>query len=99
MQLRNARVCLDCEEIHDSSNCPVCASETFAFLSRWVPTEERRKALRQQAVPVPQPRSARKVMVGVGLVGGAAYVLNRWLSRAREKIEQIAERQETGDLR
>jgi HAMP domain-containing protein len=38
-------------------------------------------------------------MVGVGLVGGAAYVLNRWLSRAREKIEQIAERQETGDLR
>jgi len=31
MQLKVARVCLDCEEIHDSQQCPVCASETFAY--------------------------------------------------------------------
>ena len=43
MQLRVARVCLDCEEIHDQQMCPVCASETFAYLSRWVPSPERRK--------------------------------------------------------
>lgn len=42
MQLRNARLCLDCEEVHDTQQCPVCASETFAFITRWVPAPERR---------------------------------------------------------
>jgi hypothetical protein len=42
MQLRVARLCLDCEEIHDAQQCPVCASETFAFMTRWVPAPERR---------------------------------------------------------
>ncbi len=43
MQLRTARVCLDCEEVHDSQQCPTCASETFAYLTRWVPVPERRQ--------------------------------------------------------
>jgi hypothetical protein len=38
MQLRNARLCLDCEEVHDDQHCPVCASESFAFITRWVPS-------------------------------------------------------------
>lgn len=38
MQLRNARLCLDCEEVHDSPHCPACASESFAFMTRWVPS-------------------------------------------------------------
>jgi len=42
MQLRTARLCLDCEEVHDAQQCPVCASESFAFLSRWIPAPERR---------------------------------------------------------
>ena len=42
MQLRNARLCLDCEEVHDAQQCPACASETFAFITRWVPAPERR---------------------------------------------------------
>ena len=37
MQLRNARLCLDCEEVHDAAHCPACASESFAFITRWVP--------------------------------------------------------------
>jgi hypothetical protein len=36
MQLRFARLCLDCEEVHDAQRCPACASESFAYLSRWV---------------------------------------------------------------
>ena len=47
MQLRNARLCLDCEEVHDSQICPVCASETFTFMTRWVPAPERRERPRQ----------------------------------------------------
>jgi hypothetical protein len=42
MQLRNARLCLDCEEIHEDPRCPVCASESFAFIKRWVTAPERR---------------------------------------------------------
>jgi hypothetical protein len=42
MQLRNARLCLDCDEVHEESHCPVCASESFAFIKRWVPAGERR---------------------------------------------------------
>jgi hypothetical protein len=36
MRLMNARLCLDCEELHDQQHCPVCGSESFAFLTRWV---------------------------------------------------------------
>jgi hypothetical protein len=51
MQLRMARVCLDCEEVHDAQTCPVCASESFAFLTRWVPAPERRKHPRPATSP------------------------------------------------
>jgi hypothetical protein len=42
MQLRSARLCLDCEEVHDAKMCPVCASESFAYVTRWIPAPERR---------------------------------------------------------
>jgi len=72
VQLRVARVCLDCEEIHDLQQCPVCASETFAYLSRWVPAPERRKG-RESApadepaaeAPVKAPRTRLEDMAGV----------------------------------
>ena len=43
MQLRVARLCLDCEEIHDQQTCPGCSSESFAYISRWIPAPERRR--------------------------------------------------------
>lgn len=43
MQLRVARLCLDCEELHSDKSCPRCASESFVFLSSWLPVEERRR--------------------------------------------------------
>jgi len=43
MQLRAARLCLDCEELYVGDHCPVCASEHYAFLSTWLPVEERRR--------------------------------------------------------
>jgi len=36
MRLAVARLCIDCEEVHDGDRCPVCGSETFAFLKKWV---------------------------------------------------------------
>ena len=51
MQLRNARLCLDCEEVHDAQQCPSCASETFVFMTRWVPAPERRERTRPPQEP------------------------------------------------
>jgi hypothetical protein len=43
MQMRVARLCLDCEELHTDNTCPRCASESYAFLSNWLQVEERRR--------------------------------------------------------
>ncbi len=52
MRLVNARLCLDCEEVHGDQHCPVCSSESFAFLTRWVtPTDA--------TTPESAPRPAR----------------------------------------
>jgi hypothetical protein len=98
MQLRVARVCLDCEEVHDAAQCPVCASETFAFLNRWVPSQERRAQVRSEASK-PVSRAAQRVAVGVGVCSGAAYLVNLWLKRSRARIEAVADRKPTGELR
>jgi len=51
MQLRVARLCLDCEEVFAGEVCPVCASTHFAFLSNWLPVEERRRWRRPAHAP------------------------------------------------
>ena len=57
MQLRVARLCLDCEEVHDAQQCPVCASETFAYLTRWVASPERRQSARAAGEDEPEPEA------------------------------------------
>jgi hypothetical protein len=52
MKLGVARLCLDCDEVHDLERCPTCASEVFAYLTRWVPRANGR--LTQPKRPVPE---------------------------------------------
>ncbi len=52
MKLDAARLCLDCDEVHEEQICPACSSEAFAFLTRWVqPAIER-----EQRVTDARPR-------------------------------------------
>lgn len=85
MQLRTARLCLDCDEVHDAQQCPVCASETFSYMSRWVPEPERRAAprpttspeaeiYRRLVDPPPQPSRGRR-MLKHGVLGLTAVGL------------------------
>jgi len=68
MQLRVARLCLDCEELHAADVCPVCASERYAFLSSWLPSEERRKWRRGR--PPAQEPAAQGVRAWLRLIVG-----------------------------
>lgn len=91
MQLRIARLCLDCDEIHDAQQCPVCASEMFAYMTRWVPAPERRQVPRE----TPSPRadvyaaltdekgrtSPRGRMLKGGVLGLTAVGLVGWFMR------------------
>jgi hypothetical protein len=94
MQLRDARVCLDCEEVHDAQQCPACASETFAFMTRWVPARARRGRQR----PPESPRHSEELeayrdllepdrkpvgwkVLGSSAVGLAAFGLAGWMWR------------------
>ena len=62
MQIRVARLCLDCEELHVADACPVCASARYAFLSAWLPSEERRRWKRAASSPADTKQD------GVGVV-------------------------------
>jgi hypothetical protein len=85
MQLRVARLCLDCEELHDAQQCPICASESFAYLTRWIPVDERRQERRAKYVRPPEPPSARSRWMARGAVGAAAVALiaaGEWARRS-----------------
>ena len=92
MHLSVARLCLDCQEIHADDRCPVCTSEAFGFITRWVkldaaPRSYSRKDrdaasskvddYRQILNPAPERSRAARWLRKGGLVV-AAGVLARW---------------------
>ena len=97
MQLNVARVCLDCEEIHESQQCPVCASETFAYLTRWVPRLEP-KAAKPANRPILAPTWTQRIVFGGGAISLLAYGLFRWKRRAKRHVDVVAFRK-TGERR
>lgn len=99
MQLRMARLCLDCEEVHDEYRCPVCASDHFTYLTRWVPVPERRDrrepvtppspdldVYRQLISPEVTPKRGRfftRALVGLGAAGVMGLFLGGQRARAK----------------
>lgn len=90
MRLDDARLCLDCEEIHDDQECPSCGSEAFAFLTRWVkPAPAADSGLRAErpaspratrATPSPEHLEAwRRIVEGKPAQSGRARVVTRGL--------------------
>jgi hypothetical protein len=90
MQLHIARLCLDCNEVHDTDTCPVCSSAAFAYLSRWVPAPERRTRprptssqeadlYRELIAPARPDRTSRRLLKGTAV--GITIALVGWLWR------------------
>jgi LPXTG-motif cell wall-anchored protein len=95
MQLRVARLCMDCEELHDQQQCPVCASESFAYVSRWVPVRERRFQPRAPTTPAaaaPSPGTSKTRTATYGVMGLALAGAAGWWLKSRKKLEAVAER-------
>ena len=73
--MRVARLCHDCEEVHADQQCPVCASETFTFITRWVPAPERRK--RPRPTTSPEAEIYRQLTNPDERLGGSGQLLKR----------------------
>ena len=96
MQLNRARLCLDCEELHEEQRCPICASETFAYVTRWVPAREARP--KPSTPPPAQAFSKTQKAVGFGIAGLGLWGLAQWLARGKRMIEDASTR-DVGELK
>lgn len=108
MQLRTARLCLDCEELHEEQQCPVCASETFAYITRWVPVRGSRPRTRQQPASeeleayaeLTGAKPSSKGLVKGGLVGLTALGFAGWIwNRYKTKSGTQSKKEERGSAR
>ena len=91
MRLRDARLCLDCDEVHDTTMCPVCGSESFTYISRWVPLPESERpgrpepeqanVYRELLADDTKSRRGGKLLKG-GLLGLTALGLAGWAWRS-----------------
>jgi hypothetical protein len=87
MKLDVARLCLDCEEVHDEQVCPLCGSEVFAYLTRWVqPSGERRTERRNRAVPTGDSAAKGRAAAPTG-DGEGAPVRKSVQPRSPEQLE------------
>ena len=89
-------MCLDCEEIHEQPQCPICASESFVFLARWIPVEDRR-ARRRSVKPAPQTTSPATRWAKRGAVGLAALAFSGWLWQTSRPTPQSEDGDERED--
>jgi predicted nucleic acid-binding Zn-ribbon protein len=103
MQLHVARLCLDCDEIHEEQSCPICGSASFGYISRWIPASERRKrprpviasptaaTYRELLAPdqarPDKSRWLRRGVIGVTAVSVAGWILRRKLAQNRRETK------------
>lgn len=79
MKLSNARLCLDCDEIHEDDHCPVCVSESFAFIKRWVTTPERAVPPAAVAKPPSETVATYRALLGTTSADGQPATTSRLL--------------------
>ncbi len=110
MHLSVARLCLDCQEIHEQDRCPICTSEAFGFMTRWVKVDGPQRApghvkpvepsskvdsYRQILNPTPQRSLAARWLRKGGLVVAAGY-LARWGWQIASEHTRPAEKDSDG---
>ncbi len=85
IDLKRARLCLDCEMIFDAPQCPACASESFVPVTRWIRPSEREISERTQPHPpsaanaAPPAKPSKRLLKKSLYVGLSAYGLWKML--------------------
>ena len=99
MELRRARLCLDCEMIFDAPQCPACASGSFIPITRWIRPSQTEPAPRASAGEsgetsgAPAPKAPRRLLrksvyVGLGAYGLWKMLFEPPMPRRRRASEQ-----------
>lgn len=112
MQLSVARLCLDCQEIHEHDRCPVCTSEAFGFMTRWIkmdaatqgPAKREKPAARTTKAeayrrilnPAPQRSTSARWLRKAGIVVATGY-LARWGWNIASHVERSSPTQADTD--
>ena len=77
--LEKARICLECDTIHDLPTCPECGCASYYYLANWIkPHREPRPAPQPAAPPeppaaAPPPKKKRQLVRNL-LLGGASLL-------------------------
>ncbi len=77
IQLKNARICLDCDTVFEDSRCPRCSGVSFHPLSTWI-----RPAI--AAEPVAMAKKARNTSLLL-LASGIAFVAWHFFTKPDKK--------------
>ena len=96
MQLTTARLCLNCDEVHDAQACPVCVSETFVYLTRWVPRSQ--ADVRRVARPAAAETVAQRTVTDAGALRPITAGLYQYFKRLQARVELLSLRK-AGELR
>lgn len=96
MQLTTARLCLNCDEVHDAQTCPVCVSETFVYLTRWVPRSQ--QDVRRVARPSAAAMAAQRTVEHAGVLRLITVGLHQCFRRLQTRVEVLSLRK-AGELR
>jgi hypothetical protein len=98
MHLNAARLCLDCEYVHDARHCPLCASETFAYMAQWVPPTHTPRPIRRVVPSIEAPTNLGRTIVGAGALAAIGCAWVRWSQRLYGRVEILSLRK-AGELR
>jgi hypothetical protein len=96
VQLTTARLCLNCDEVHEAQACPVCVSETFVYLTRWVPRSH--PDVRRVVRPIDAATVAQRTVEEASALRVITVGLYQCFKRLQTRVEVLSLRK-AGELR
>ena len=95
IELKRARLCLDCEMIFEGPACPACTSGSFVPVTRWIRPTVRQESERPAPSPPPAPKPKRllrkSLYVGLGAYGVWKMLFEPSRPRPRKPPERSKE--------
>ncbi|MBI3696860.1 MAG: hypothetical protein HY238_18740 [Acidobacteria bacterium] len=95
IELKRARLCLDCEMIFEGAACPACTSGSFVPVTRWIRPTELTELVQPAPLPPPAPKPRRllrkSLYVGLGAYGVWKMLFEPSRPRARKPPERPKE--------